>query len=82
MGAFFTYFRAVFLLDIHFNPEDGGLMALQSQLSCNKLNGVIFQKTVRFMITALRNSHPTLQNYLRFPLNPLRVFYSTASQLI
>jgi hypothetical protein len=49
--------QAGFLLGI-FDPEDGGDM-----LTFNGLHGVISQKIVLFITTAVRTSDPTLQQW-------------------
>jgi hypothetical protein len=46
------------LLDL-FDPEDGGDVPSKHQLTFNGLHGVISQKIVLFITTAVRTSNPT-----------------------
>jgi hypothetical protein len=54
-----TCFLAAFLLGLFFDPEDGGYVTPKRRLALNNLYGVISQKLVLFMTTALRTSNPT-----------------------
>jgi hypothetical protein len=48
-----------FLLGLFFDPEDGGDMFPKRRLTFNGLHGVISQKIVLFITTAVRTSNPT-----------------------
>jgi hypothetical protein len=52
-------FHAGFLLRLFFNPENGGDVPPKLRLTLNGLHGVISQKMVLFIITAVRTSNPT-----------------------
>jgi hypothetical protein len=59
-ALFAACFHAGFLLALFFDPEDGGDMFPRKHwLTFNGLHGVISQKTVLFITTAVRTSIPT-----------------------
>jgi hypothetical protein len=50
--------QAGFLLGLFLNPEDGGDVPPKRRLTFNRLNGVISQKIVLFITTAVNISNP------------------------
>jgi hypothetical protein len=55
-------FHAGFLLGLFVDPEDGvDMFPPKRRLTLNRLHGVISQKTVLFITTAVRTSDPTVQ---------------------
>jgi hypothetical protein len=63
-----TCYHAGFLLGLFFDPEDGGDVPPKRRLTFNRLHGIISQKTVFFITTAVRTSNPT-QNSFRIMYN-------------
>jgi hypothetical protein len=59
-----TCFHAGFLLGLFFDPEDGDDVPLKPRLIFNGLHGVISQKIVFFITTAVRTSNPTYYKFL------------------
>jgi hypothetical protein len=52
-----------FFLGLIFGPEDGGHMFFPKRLTFNGLHGVISQKIILFLTTAVRISNPTIINW-------------------
>jgi hypothetical protein len=62
-GKVFTCFHAGILLSLFFDPEDGGDMFLRNfGFTFNGLQGVISQKLILLITTAVKTSNPTLNN--------------------
>jgi hypothetical protein len=63
-SLFITCFHAGFLLSLFFDPEDGGDVLPKRRSTFNGRHGVLSQKMVLFITTAVRTSNPTkLQFY-------------------
>jgi hypothetical protein len=57
--------KAGLLLGFFFDPEDGDDVPPKSWLTFNRLHGVISQKIVLFITTAVRTSNATISFILR-----------------
>jgi hypothetical protein len=54
------------LLGLFFDPEDEAICSSKRRLTFNELHSIIAQKTVLFIATAVRNTNPTKNTFLRF----------------
>jgi hypothetical protein len=55
-GVLDTCFHAVFVFGLFFDPDDGGDVSPKRQLNFNVLHGVIYQKILFFITTAVNTS--------------------------